>query len=144
MTLELLLDAVERLFDTLVAGAHGHGVFLDLFEEAREEAALILAALHAVHGGYHLNEQAADFARVLSSDVLQRLGRDRGGLLLHGRTVVGNDLALVEVDLFGKRLDLRLFLGSQTLHLGENLLGRDGKLLLLRGSRLIFGHTVKY
>ena len=34
VTLELLLDAVERLFDALVAGANGYGVFLDLFEEA--------------------------------------------------------------------------------------------------------------
>ena len=139
MTFELLFDAFQGLFGALVARLDALGGDFQLFEQSGQEAALILAALHAVHGDDHLHQQVADLAGVLGFDVLQGLGRDRRALLLHRRAVVGDDLGLVQVDALCKRLYLRLFLRGKLFHLAEHLLCRDNRLVCFGSCRYLRG-----
>ena len=117
MTLELLFDALKRLFGALVSCACGDSGALDLLEEVREKSSLILAAFDAVHSDNHFNEQVADFARVLGLNVLEGFGGDCGGLLLNCRAVVCYDFGLVQVDFLCESLNLSLLLGGELFYL---------------------------
>ena len=135
VTLELLFDAFKGFLGALVSGADGHRSALQLLHKVRKEAAVILAALDAVHCDHHLNQQLADLAGVFGLDVLKSARGDRRRLLLDRSAVIRDDLGLVEIDLRGKILDLLSLLLGELLDLVEHLIGGNGELRFRYGGR---------